>query len=223
MATTFPTTPALTGGDPAADGQRRAALRRMRAVATGLLVLAAIVYLATLDRDGALGFVNAAAEASMVGAIADWFAVTALFRHPLGIPIPHTALIPRRKDDLGRGLEEFVGENFLQEAIIRDRIGAAEIARRFGDWLSAAGQRAAGGGRGGRGGGHRAVEGPRRAHREPGPRRADAAVPGGADLAAARAGCCPRRCATTCTTGWSTSRSRSCTAGWSRTRTRSPR
>ena len=63
-----------------------------------------MVYLATLGRDGALGFVNAGAEASMVGAIADWFAVTALFKHPLGLPIPHTALIPRRKDHLGRGL-----------------------------------------------------------------------------------------------------------------------
>ena len=72
----------------------------------------------------------------MVGAIADWFAVTALFKHPLGLPIPHTALIPKRKDDLGRGLEEFVGENFLQEAIIRDRIAAAGISRRMGVWLA---------------------------------------------------------------------------------------
>jgi uncharacterized membrane-anchored protein YjiN (DUF445 family) len=108
----------------------------MRTVATGLLVFAAVVYLATRDRDGFLGFVNAGAEASMVGAIADWFAVTALFKHPLGVPIPHTALIPKRKDDLGRGLEEFVGENFMQEAIIRDRIGAATISRRVGEWLS---------------------------------------------------------------------------------------
>ena len=107
----------------------------MRAVATGLLVFAAIVYVATLDRGGFLGFVNAGAEASMVGAIADWFAVTALFRHPLGLPIPHTALIPKRKDDLGRGLEQFVGENFLQEEIIRDRMAAASISERIGVWL----------------------------------------------------------------------------------------
>jgi len=126
----------MISGDPAADAQRRAGLRRMRTVATGLLVLAAVVYLLTRDQDGFLGFVNAGAEASMVGAIADWFAVTALFKHPLGLPIPHTALIPRKKDDLGRGLEEFVGENFLQEAIIRDRIGVAQISRRIGDWLS---------------------------------------------------------------------------------------
>ena len=62
----------------------------------------------------------------MVGAIADWFAVTALFKHPLGLPIPHTALIPKRKDELGKGLEEFVGENFLQEEIIRDRVAGGD-------------------------------------------------------------------------------------------------
>jgi uncharacterized membrane-anchored protein YjiN (DUF445 family) len=126
----------LVTGDPAADAVRRAGLRRMRTVATGLLVLAAVVYVVTRDQDGFLGFVNAGAEASMVGAIADWFAVTAIFKHPLGVPVPHTALIPRKKDDLGRGLQEFVGENFLQEAIIRDRIGAARVSRRFGVWLA---------------------------------------------------------------------------------------
>jgi uncharacterized membrane-anchored protein YjiN (DUF445 family) len=108
----------------------------MRTLAVGLLLLAAAVYLLTLDRDGAWGYVNAGAEASMVGAIADWFAVTALFKHPLGIPVPHTALIPRRKDELGRSLEEFVGENFLQEGIIRDRIATAVISRRVGEWLA---------------------------------------------------------------------------------------
>ena len=122
--------------DPGADEARRRGLRQMRTVAVSLLVLAAIVYAATLGRDGAWGFVNAGAEASMVGAIADWFAVTALFKHPLGIPIPHTALIPKRKDELGKGLEEFVGENFLQEDIIRERTSAAAISARLGDWLS---------------------------------------------------------------------------------------
>lgn len=122
--------------EPGADEARRRGLRQMRTVAVGLLVLAACVYVATLGRDGFWGFVNAGAEASMVGAIADWFAVTALFKHPLGLPIPHTALIPRRKDELGRGLEEFVGENFLQEEIIRERVGAATIAARVGDWLA---------------------------------------------------------------------------------------
>ncbi|WP_205471055.1 DUF445 domain-containing protein [Nocardioides sp. SYSU D00038] len=126
----------MIAGDPAADAVRRTALRRMRTVAGGLLLLAAAVYVATLGHDGVLGFVNAGAEASMVGAIADWFAVTALFRHPLGLPVPHTALIPRRKDELGKGLEDFVGENFLQEDIIRDRILVARISERVGGWLA---------------------------------------------------------------------------------------
>jgi uncharacterized membrane-anchored protein YjiN (DUF445 family) len=122
--------------NPAADVERRRGLRRMRSLAVGLLLLAAVVYLLTLDQRGFLGFVNAGAEASMVGAIADWFAVTALFKHPLGLPIPHTALVPKRKDDLGRSLEEFFGENFLQEGIIRERVAAADISRRVGQWAA---------------------------------------------------------------------------------------
>ena len=94
------------------------------------------MYVATLDQDGFLGFVNAGAEASMVGAIADWFAVTALFRHPLGLPIPHTALIPKRKDEFGKSLEEFFSENFLSEQVIRERLATADIARRVGVWVS---------------------------------------------------------------------------------------
>jgi uncharacterized membrane-anchored protein YjiN (DUF445 family) len=108
----------------------------MRTLAVCLLLLAAAVYLVTLDGNGFWGFVNTGAEASMVGAIADWFAVTALFKHPLGLPVPHTALIPRRKDELGRSLEEFVGENFLQETVIRDRVAAAAISARVGAWLA---------------------------------------------------------------------------------------
>jgi uncharacterized membrane-anchored protein YjiN (DUF445 family) len=126
----------LISTDPSADALRRSALRRMRTVAVSLLLLAAAVYVLTLGRDGAWGFVNAGAEASMVGAIADWFAVTALFKHPLGLPIPHTALVPKRKDDLGKGLEEFVGENFLQEEIIRERVLAVGISQRVADWLA---------------------------------------------------------------------------------------
>jgi uncharacterized membrane-anchored protein YjiN (DUF445 family) len=121
--------------DPALDAQRRADLRRMRLVATGLLVLAAVVYVVTRGQDdGVLGFVNAGAEASMVGAFADWFAVTALFRHPLGLPIPHTAIIPRKKEMIGRSLEEFVGENFMREDIIRDRVLDAQPTRRAAEW-----------------------------------------------------------------------------------------
>jgi uncharacterized membrane-anchored protein YjiN (DUF445 family) len=119
----------------AADAERRRRLRQMRSLAVGLLVFAAVVYLVTLDQDGFWGYVNAGAEASMVGAIADWFAVTALFRHPLGLPVPHTALIPKRKDEFGKSLEDFVQENFLQEAIIRDRLVVAQISARAAEWL----------------------------------------------------------------------------------------
>jgi uncharacterized membrane-anchored protein YjiN (DUF445 family) len=122
--------------NPALDEQRRRGLRRMRTLAVSLLLVAAVVYLLTRDQGGLLGFVNAGAEASMVGAIADWFAVTALFKHPLGLPIPHTALVPKRKEMLGRSLQEFVGENFLQEEIIRDRVRIAEMSRRVGAWLA---------------------------------------------------------------------------------------
>ena len=121
---------------PEADAARLRGLRQMQAVALGLLAFAAVVYLLTLGEDGFLGFVNAGAETSMVGAMADWFAVTALFRHPLGVPVPHTALVPKRKDELGRGLQDFVAENFLHEEIIRDRVAAAEVTRRVATWVS---------------------------------------------------------------------------------------
>jgi uncharacterized membrane-anchored protein YjiN (DUF445 family) len=129
------------GPDPVTDEQRRRALRRMRTLATGLLVLAALIFLATLHADGAWGFVNAAAEAAMVGALADWFAVTALFKHPLGLPVPHTALVPRRKGELGRSLQAFVVEHFLTEQIARDRLAAFEASRRLGRWLGVAANR----------------------------------------------------------------------------------
>jgi uncharacterized membrane-anchored protein YjiN (DUF445 family) len=118
-----------------ADEGRRRDLRRMKAMAGGLLAFAAVVYVLTLHRSGWLGFVNAGAEASMVGAVADWFAVTALFRHPLGLPIPHTAIIPTRKDALGRSLQEFVATNFLAEEVVRGRVERADLARRVGIWL----------------------------------------------------------------------------------------
>ncbi len=122
--------------DSPMDAERRSALRRMRTVAVGLLLFAAAVYLLTLDQDGFLGFVNAGAEASMVGAIADWFAVVAIFKHPLGIPVPHTALVQKRKEMFGRGLEEFVSENFLSEGIVSSRVRDAEPAKKAGEWLA---------------------------------------------------------------------------------------
>lgn len=72
----------------------------------------------------------------MVGALADWFAVTALFRHPLGLPIPHTAIIPKRKEALGHSLSEFVSENFLVSSIVRARVESSGLARRIGAWLA---------------------------------------------------------------------------------------
>src|SRR3954452_191618 len=124
----------MVNSDPLLDAARRSALRRMRTIAVGLLVLAATVYLLTLDSDGFLGFVNAGAEASMVGAIADWFAVVALFKHPLGLPIPHTALIQTRKEMFGRGLEEFVTENFMSSEVVRTRVVQAQPSLKAGDW-----------------------------------------------------------------------------------------
>jgi len=118
------------------DAARLRGLTRMRRIALSLLVFAAIVYVATRDRDGFLGYVNAGAEASMVGAIADWFAVTALFRHPLRLPIPHTAIIPNRKQALGESLQEFVADNFLNEQVVRERIESVGVSRRVGAWLA---------------------------------------------------------------------------------------
>ncbi len=123
-----------------ADAHRRTGLRRMRALALSLLVLAAIIFLATLrlPHDGFWGYVNTGSEAAMVGALADWFAVTALFRHPLGLPIPHTAIIPKRKNEIGRNLQEFVTENFLTEEIARERLAASQVSQRLGAWLGVA-------------------------------------------------------------------------------------
>lgn len=120
------------------DVQRARDLRRMKLVALALLLAAAAVYVATTiaDAEGWLGYVQSFAEAAMVGALADWFAVTALFRHPLRIPIPHTAIIPRRKDQIGRSLGQFVESNFLTKEVLGDRIAGAGIGRRLGVWLS---------------------------------------------------------------------------------------
>ena len=114
----------VPGPDPATEATRRAELRKHKAIATGLLVIATLIYVAMrwLEYQGNpgawIGYVRAASEAGMVGALADWFAVTALFRHPLHIPIPHTAIIKRKKDQVGHALSEFVGENFLNAALI---------------------------------------------------------------------------------------------------------
>jgi uncharacterized membrane-anchored protein YjiN (DUF445 family) len=124
---------------PMPDVARLHALRRMKWIAGGLLVLAAVVYVIARvvgNGDGAWGYVEAGAEASMVGGLADWFAVTALFKHPLGIPVPHTAIIPNKKDQIGAGLAEFVRQHFLTAEVVGERVAAARVAQRTGEWLA---------------------------------------------------------------------------------------
>lgn len=123
-----------------ADQERRRALRTMKAIALGALVVMAIAFVVAFSLQGRypwLSYVRAAAEGGMVGALADWFAVTALFRHPLGIPIPHTAIIPTRKDEIGRTLGEFVETNFLSGSVVRTKLASTSLARRAGEWLTA--------------------------------------------------------------------------------------
>jgi uncharacterized membrane-anchored protein YjiN (DUF445 family) len=127
----------VPGNPPSAERLR--ALQRMKLLAGGLLVLAAVVYIVcrTVGHGrGAWGYVEAAAEASMVGGLADWFAVTALFRYPLGLRIPHTAIIPNKKDQIGAGLAGFVQEYFLTSEIVAERVAAAQVPRRIGEWLA---------------------------------------------------------------------------------------
>jgi uncharacterized membrane-anchored protein YjiN (DUF445 family) len=118
-------------------------LQRMKAVAAGLLVLAAIVYAAAHALEGRyawLRYVTIAAEAAMVGAIADWFAVTALFHHPLGLRfIPHTAVIPRNRERIAAGIAQFIEQNFLSVEAVVSRIREFGPARRLYGWLLAAG------------------------------------------------------------------------------------
>jgi uncharacterized membrane-anchored protein YjiN (DUF445 family) len=113
-------------------------LDRMKRRATGLLVLMGLVFVAAwLLEPGYpwLGYVRATAEAGMVGGVADWFAITALFRRPLNLPIPHTAIIPQRKDRIGRSLGNFVQNNFLSPEVLGGKLRAAALSRRAAEWL----------------------------------------------------------------------------------------
>ena len=133
------TTPADLSAFSPASTARAAGLRRMKAVATGLLVALAAVFVvafALQEQHPWLSYVRAAAEGGMVGALADWFAVTALFRHPAGVPVPHTALIPRKKDQLGQALREFVQENFLDSDVAREKVSGLQVAAPAGRWLA---------------------------------------------------------------------------------------
>lgn len=114
--------------------------RQMRIVATGLLVAMAALYIAARQFEHvhpAVGFIRAFAEAAMVGGLADWFAVTALFRHPLGLPIPHTAIIPRNKDRIGETLASFLRDNFLTPAVVARRMARLDVAGAAGRLLAA--------------------------------------------------------------------------------------
>jgi uncharacterized membrane-anchored protein YjiN (DUF445 family) len=120
------------------ETEKKRRLDQMRRNATGLLVLAGVVFLIGHNLEEHYfwaGFVRAAAEAAMVGGIADWFAVTALFRYPLGIKIPHTAIVPNRKDRIGGSLGRFVERNFLSPEVLAARVRSAAVAERVADWL----------------------------------------------------------------------------------------
>jgi uncharacterized membrane-anchored protein YjiN (DUF445 family) len=117
--------------------KHRLAVARRRASALLAVVTALFIGVTAAGAHGTLlGYVQAGAEAAMVGGIADWFAVTALFRHPLGLPIPHTAVIVERKDQFAATLGQFVQENFLNADVLTDRIKAAGLAGRLAAWLA---------------------------------------------------------------------------------------
>lgn len=119
---------------------QRRALRRNRLIATALLVAMAGLFIATtLVREPGFWIllVRATAEAAVIGALADWFAVTAIFRQPLGLPIPHTAIVPKNKDRIGEGMALFIEHNFLTPEIVKAKLRSIDLARLLAEWLSA--------------------------------------------------------------------------------------
>lgn len=121
------------------EATRRAELKAMKRVANGMLVAALAIYVAARWLEPAypwVGFIRATAEAALVGGLADWFAVTALFRHPLGIPIPHTAIIQTQKERIGRVLGNFVQNHFLTRDLLALRLTSMKVAERSARWLS---------------------------------------------------------------------------------------
>jgi len=121
------------------DEIKRQRLNSMKRAATGMLVMVAILFGVSRWYETQfpwLAWVRAFAEAAMVGGIADWFAVTALFRHPLGIPIPHTAIVASRKDRIGTALGNFVQRNFLQREVVTQKIAAMKLGERAARWLA---------------------------------------------------------------------------------------
>ena len=125
----------------AAEGVLARRFARMRWLATGLLAAMAVLFVVTsllLDAYPWLGLIQAFAEAGLIGALADWFAVTALFRHPLGVPVPHTAIVPSRKDEIGRVLADFIRDHFLVRETVAARLESVDLAGRVGSWLASA-------------------------------------------------------------------------------------
>ncbi|MBV6520575.1 MAG: hypothetical protein MNPFHGCM_00692 [Gemmatimonadaceae bacterium] len=123
---------------PEDEAERQRRLDRMKRWATGLLLLSTAVFVVSRLLEPSfpwLGYVRATAEAAMVGGLADWFAVTALFKHPLGIPIPHTAIIPTRKDRVGVTLGLFVQRNFLNRDVVAHRLASLQPADRIARWM----------------------------------------------------------------------------------------
>lgn len=126
-------------GEDALAGLKRAGLRNMQRVSIALLGVMLVLLLISVHYQSAypwLHWVRAAAEAAIVGAIADWYAVVALFRHPLGIPVPHTAIIPKKKDSIGESLGAFVEQNFLTPDNIVRKLGEHNAARAVAEWLA---------------------------------------------------------------------------------------
>src|SRR5258706_8862227 len=138
MEPTAPAAPAATPGHESTEVRARllaAARRRATALLAGVTVLFVAVTV-TGAHGTVLGYVQAGAEAAMVGGVADWFAVTALFRRPLGLPIPHTAVIVERKDQFATTLGQFVQENFLNADVLAERIRSARLVPRLAAWLT---------------------------------------------------------------------------------------
>lgn len=124
---------------PPDEATKRKNLARMKRRASGLLVLSTAVWIASsywMARHPWLAYVRATAEASMIGGVADWFAVTALFRHPLGIPIPHTAIVAARKDQIGRSLGNFVSRHFLSRDVLAARLASLHVSEHLAKWLA---------------------------------------------------------------------------------------
>src|SRR5256885_2251504 len=129
---------AMTNGALSRFNPAQPGAQGMKVVGTGLLVVMAAVFAITRAFEPAypsLGYIKSFAEAAMVGGLADWFAVTALFRHPLGVPIPHTAIIPRNKDRIGEALASFIRDNFLIPSVVARRMQRLDVAGAAGRFL----------------------------------------------------------------------------------------